>query len=82
MYEIGDIVRVRPDLNVELHRGVVGGMMPIAGEIVTIKTVRDGERFRMYTLKEDPWEFIWADWMFEREELPLDISMEDMETLL
>lgn len=82
MYEIGDIVRVRPDLNVELHRGVTSGMLCYAGKFVVIKTARDGRTYKLYTIKEDPWGFMWTDWMFEHEELPLDISIEDMEALL
>ena len=66
----------------KLHRGVVSGMTCLRGKYVTIETVTVGDYCKMYTLKEDPRGFIWADWMFEREELPLDISMEDMETLL
>ena len=82
MHEVNDVVCVASDLSAELHRGVTGGMLHLAGKYVTIKTVSDGERFRMYTLKEDPWGFIWTDWMFESDDIPLEISEGDMDVLL
>lgn len=62
-YKIGDKVRVREDLVAEKQYGkdfFVSQMIPFKGQIVTIKTVKEGR----YTIEEDCGDWYWTERMF------------------